>query len=210
MKYLKDMKKLITNLMLKLIINLLILQKYLLILLEDHSRDSKNSLTKKRKENPQLDNFLKQQEELQYYEENSKENDSEESEYYSITENFGRYPMTHIMTNEEHYLLSRHDTPFDTKKVTFFDQKAYIEKENIKIMKTDGKTIQKLEKQKAQKYFEFEESSASKEELDNLYSTSWYTILKLQKPSTMMRNPKLIRINLKKETEEAIDKIIQE
>ncbi|KAF0538421.1 hypothetical protein F8M41_007827 [Gigaspora margarita] len=79
----------------------------------------------KRKENPQLDNFLKQQEELQYLEKTSEENDSEESEYHSTTENFGRYPMTHTITNKEHYLLRNNNTFFSTKQVTFFDQKAH-------------------------------------------------------------------------------------
>ncbi|KAF0509708.1 hypothetical protein F8M41_018545 [Gigaspora margarita] len=144
----------------------------------------------KRKENIQLDNFLKQQEELQYLEENSE--DSEESEYHSTTENFGRYPMTHTITNEEHHLLRNNNTFFSTKQVTFFDQEAH-------------------RKPTAQKYFGQIEKSSEEESDDlDLYSTPQYIIPKIQKPSTMMRNPKLIKITLKKETEEELDKIIRE
>ncbi|KAF0558443.1 hypothetical protein F8M41_009335 [Gigaspora margarita] len=187
----------------------------------------------KRKENLQLDNFLKQQEELQYLDGNSEKEDSEESEYHSTTENFGRYPMTHILTNEEHYLLRNDNTFFGTKQVTFNDQKAHNkfkeliedlrQKQNRKILERNRerrqkhhqekwqKHFKKLEKPRVQKYFE-QAGVFSEEESDDLdlYSTPQYIIPKLQKSSTMMRNPGLIWKTLKKETEEELDKIIRE
>ncbi|KAF0548944.1 hypothetical protein F8M41_025566 [Gigaspora margarita] len=187
----------------------------------------------RRKENLQLDNFLKQQEELQYLEENSEENDSKESEYHSTTENFGRYPMTYTITNEEHYLLRNNNTFFDTRQVTFFDQEAHSkfkelignlrQKQNRKILERNRERrykhyqekwqnhFKKLGKPTAQKYFgQIEESSEEESDDLDLYSTPQYIIPKVQKPSTMMRNPKLIETTLKKETEGELDKIIRE
>ncbi|KAF0475780.1 hypothetical protein F8M41_024531 [Gigaspora margarita] len=185
----------------------------------------------KRKENLQLDNFLKQQEELQYLEENSEENGSEESEYHSTTEDFGRYPKDHTITNEEHYLLKNNNTFSGTRQVTFYDQKAHNKfKELIRVLR-QGQNRKKLERNRerrhkhhqekwqnhfkklgrpiAQKYPEQIEESSEEESDDlDLYSTPQYIIPKVQKPSTMMRNPKLIKITLKKETEEELDKII--
>ncbi|RIB10046.1 hypothetical protein C2G38_2265800 [Gigaspora rosea] len=94
----------------------------------------------KRKENPQIDDFLNQQEELQSTSTKEEEEicshytfsseDIEEinkpwgSQFINLNEKMKLYPMLYIMTRKEQDLLCKYEV-FESKKITFSNKKEY-------------------------------------------------------------------------------------